>query len=90
MITINKTKNFVDLYDPKKLTYQNIFPIIDEILSKSISSGLGVYARVYKSPNPRTMLSTIRFELLYPDSEDEQGDALTFLKGIVSEVFEKF
>ena len=88
MITTNKAKNFVDLCDTWKLTYQNIFPLIDEISSKAISSGLGIYAKVYKS-SILAMPDTIRFELLYPDSEDERGDALILLKGIVSEVFDK-
>ena len=90
MIVINRIKNCVDLYHPNKLTYRNIYPLIDEVSSKAINSGMGVYAKVYKSSGPHDIPDTIRFELVYPDSEEERGDFLVLLKHIIDGVFEKF
>jgi len=89
MIVINRIKNCVDLYHPNKLTYQNIFPIIDSVSSRAVNSGLGVYAKVYKSSSKPSIPDTIRFELVYPGPEEKDMGYLDLLKTIIVSAFDK-
>lgn len=89
MIVINRIKNCVDLYHPNKLTYRNIYPLIDEVSSRAVNSGLAVYAKVYQSSSKPSIPDTIRFELVYPGPEEKDMGYLDLLKTIIVSAFDK-